>query len=734
MFQRFPMRLGRGLPAAVLAAILCAAMLQSLPAGAGELEKVGTSANLVPADAAFYSASLRLGEQIDAVCKSNAVARLKSLPYVQMGLALYDMQAADPNTVPGQIQAALDDPEVRKLLALGRDMFSDEVFVYGGAGFVDVLDLMQQVGASMNVAPTLVDLDERGPEGVEQIQARLLMATLCDHLDLLKAPDFVAGFKLKDAAAAREQIGRLEKLLQAAIDSEPDLAPLVGRVKRETVAGHEYLTLRLDGSMVPWDEVPIDELKRAEPKPGDAEKLVGHLKKMTLVVALGVRDDWLLLCVGASTDALAGLGRGPRLVDRPELKPLERFADRRLTSIAYVSEALAVRAGDNARQIDQMLAMLDQALPQAELTEDQERRIRRDAAALAEDVKRAMPKPGAMMSFSFLSGQGYEGYRYDWSEQPGLDGSKPLGILAHLGGNPILALAGRGKSSPEDYDLLVKWLGVAYGYFEEFAVPTMDADDREKFDEFKKAAAPLVRRLGTVTREMLIPSLEDGQVALVVDAKLKSGRFAESLPPTPEPMPMLEPALVLGLSDSAKFVAALGEYLSIANSLIDAVRRIEGSDVPEDFRIPEPKMTETPQGTLYTYALPREWGVDRQIAPNLGVGKSAAAFSLSHDHTKRLLEERTLAVGGVLAVERARAAAWLLDFAGLIDAAAPWADLAVQAITEQMDDTTQAAAVRQHVHAVVEVLKVLRAVTGESYFEDGAMVTHSIIEIRDLEQ
>jgi hypothetical protein len=50
--------------------------------------KYGNSLDLVPADAAFYSASLRLREQFDIITKSNAWAKLKNLPSVQMAWQL----------------------------------------------------------------------------------------------------------------------------------------------------------------------------------------------------------------------------------------------------------------------------------------------------------------------------------------------------------------------------------------------------------------------------------------------------------------------------------------------------------------------------------------------------------------------------------------------------------------------------------------------------------------------
>ena len=95
--------------------------------------------------------------------------------------------------------------------------------------------------------------------------------------------------------------------------------------------------------MVPWDEAPIGQLRAMEASPGDVDKVMARLKKLTVVVSLGLRDDYLLLAVGSSTDCLARLGKGKLLAGRNEFKPLEKFAGKELTSISYVSRALVAK-------------------------------------------------------------------------------------------------------------------------------------------------------------------------------------------------------------------------------------------------------------------------------------------------------------------------------------------------------------------------------------------------------
>jgi hypothetical protein len=702
------------------------------PAAAGDLDKLDTSLKLIPEDAAFYSSMLRNREQVEAIANSRAWAKLKGMPIIQMGLALYNLQAASPDSVPGKVQAALEQPEVRKLLDLAADMASQDVFVCGDASCIQCVELLQQVIGAMRYGPLVLQLSGKSRElGGNKVQAMVLLAALSENLKLIKVPNMVIGFRLGNPAAAKEELSKLENLATAVLQSQPQVQ---GRFQRSKIGDHEYLTLSLDGQMIPWDELPVEELRELEGKQGDADKVLARLKQLKLTIALGVRDDYLLLAIGSSTDCLARLGNGKRLLDRPELEPLAKHAERRLSSVGYFSKAMAARLTSSKRDVDDLLSTIHELLPLAGLSAAQEAKIRKDAAALAEDLKDLIPEAGALLAFSFLTERGIEGYQYRWGDHPRLDGSKPLRLLEHVGGNPVLALVGRGKVSPRDYDLLSKWVKIAYGYFEEFALPEMPPVDRRKFEKLMTSVRPLMARLDKANREMLIPALADGQAGLVLDTKLRSTQFLQALPASEQPLPMIEPALVVGVSDAALLRKACQEYHAALNGLLDALRQIEGVDIPKDLKLPEVQVTTTSSGTIYGYPLPQQWGVDEKIVPNGGVSETVAVCSLSREHTQRLLSATPLSVGGVLAdTSRPLAGACVFDWAGLVDAVTPWIDLAVQRITkEQPGVDAQAGGITAQVHTLLEVLQVCRTITAETYFEDQALVSHSLLEIRDV--
>ncbi|MGQ9574882.1 MAG: hypothetical protein ACUVUC_06155 [Thermoguttaceae bacterium] len=744
--KRDPAR--RLLPAIVLAAGLLLAGRGPKPACAGPLDKLDTSIQWLPADAAMYSCSLRLGEQVQIVAKSRAWASLKALPAVQKALQALDkaMEAKGPGQM---LKTFWENPEVKKTLSLLGDMFSQEVFVYADPAVIDLLELLQQVGNAQNFGQmAALATGQFAPQEVARTQFELMLATLAERIELLKVPNIIVGFRVKDRQLAEEQLNKLEGFVNLAALALPQIA---ARIKRQKAGDGQYLTLTLDGGMIPWELVPLDSLREFETSPGDVEKIVTRVKQLKKVIAVGLRKDYVLLAVGPSMEGLARLGQGPALVDLPEMKRLEKFAGERICSIEFTSKGLAERMGTTAGDIDRFVQIVENILDQTDLPADRKQRIRKDAHELAGDLKRLVPKIGAKLAVDYLTDRGIEGYSYTWGEHAPQASAQPLGLLSHLGGRPILAMVGRGRLAVEDYDLLVKWLKKPHEYFEQFALPQMGFEERQQYNRAVEALRPLVSRFHAATRTKLIPALADGQFALVVDARLTSRRFHEQWPETEKPMPMAEPAVVAGVSNADLLRQAAAEY----RQLLHATFEVIGKLAPEEpgisgIRIPEPEQTKTAAGTIWFYRAPRHWGLDPQIVLSLGLSDKVAVISASNQHTQRLLTATPLEAGGVLSdPDRPRAGAIVFDWAGLVDAATPWIELGVTelvknepAVAEFFGAGAPAAeqpaksplpAVLDQVRTVLGALKTLRTITLESYVEEGLLINHTLLEIRDID-
>ena len=83
--------------------------------------------------------------------------------------------------------------------------------------------------------------------------------------------------------------------------------------------------------------------------------------------------------------------------------------------------------------------------------------------------------------------------------------------------------------------------------------------------------------------------------------------------------------------------------------------------------------------------------------------------------------------------DRPLAAAVWFHWAALVDAATPWVDFAIeQTAAAKGVSEDQQKAIAEQVHTGLEVLKVLRSITSESYLEDDVLVNHTLTEIRDV--
>jgi hypothetical protein len=308
-----------------------------------------------------------------------------------------------------------------------------------------------------------------------------------------------------------------------------------------------------------------------------------------------------------------------------------------------------------------------------------------------------------------------------------------LTLLNHVGGNPLFFAVGRTKYSPEEWPKVVRWITVTHAYVEEFGVPTLQPKDRKEYEAFMTEARPLFARLNETVEKQLLPALADGQAGLVIDARLKSKQWFEAMPPAEKPLPMLEPALLFGVSDAPQLVKACGEVRTTANLILAAVKKTS-KDVSKDLEIPAPEMQRLERGTGYFYRLPTSAKIDHQITLNAGVSDKLAVLSLSQRHTERLLKPTPLPWSGPLADwKRPLSGASSLNWVGLCDFAEAWTNELVRqnsmrappGAQEMMKENLKTFA------TVIEVLKCLKSINTVVYVENDATVTHTETHIVD---
>jgi hypothetical protein len=668
----------------------------SLPANsrADDL-RTETSLGMVPVDAAFYASQMRMREQLDAFAASRFVGRIAELagqPHAMvdstqkwLDLVLAQMAAAaeaDPSAA--EFNEWLKAPENKELLDTVIDSLSNETFVYGGDGYTKWLQVYSEFNRR-SVVEMRRAVEERGAEidlseGDFYGQIDLERAIPWEQVSSLELPETVIGFRVSDPARARRQFARLKPLVPLLEAQVPELA---GRVKTVKIGDDELISIDLDGSLVDWEA--LKEQAKAEAEGGEVDpkleaigdRFIEILKTKKMNISFGVLGDYLLVSVAARGKHLESLGEGKSLLDQPDLAGMiKRASQGKLVAASYTANDFVRAGGDGKALLDQYLAMAEMWLVQADEIDDMMKlRLKRDARELATDLERLMPKPGGGARFVLWTERGYEGWLQSWQENLTYDAAQPLTITEHADGDPLVLLASRARYAPENYELLVKWIKKGDAYVNDFAI--QDVEGRANYDKFKTEAGPFFARANKLISEMLLPALRDGQAALVIDAKLKSK--LHPLVPTEEPLPVLQMALVWGVSDAALLTKAFVEGAGLVNSIAAKLHEIEPEQVPE-WTLPRPQVSEVEGATLYSYPLPPEAGIDPQIAPVAAVSATVALATLSHDQAIRLLKARPLAVDGPLAQHAGKnaASASYVNFAGIVDALQPWIELAIR--------------------------------------------------------
>jgi hypothetical protein len=716
-----------------------AAALLPLPASRGaDLDKVAPSLQWIPEDAATYSVMLRNREQIEILLKSKAWAKFKELPFVQSLWSKAKEQLEQSDGPVAEARKFFEEPENRQLLDLLADMASDEIFFYGGPSSADFSVLMARYQNQVQIQQMILALKQIGQEqNQEHMQAKAYLDALVTMQDRIKVPDVVVGFRVKDTARAEAQLRRLETLLKDQIAQQ---APqLKDRFQRAQVGKASFLTLNLDGKLIPWDELPLKDL---EEKPGQYDALVKKLTQLKVTIGLGVQNQYVLLSLGASLDPVKRLFESgketKRLASRPEFEPLAKHLDKRITNISYMSKAISAAYSTSAYDPQNLLKTVQEAFPQANLPERQRTQIKKDMEELAKDLKKLTPEPGAMLQVAYLTSQGSESYTYYGMGKPAASPpSKPLTLLHHIGGHPLLASVRHARSSLEDYQLMVKWLKVINRYVEDLLVPHLEAEQKELYEKVTKAAYPLLQKLDEVNTKMLWPALANGQGAFVLDGKLTSKQWLKMLPPSEKPLPMLEPALVLSVNDAALLRKAMTEYRNLANQALAKGREIFGEEFPE-LQIPAPETKKGKAGELFFYSLPEAVPLDPQIKITLGLNPKVAVIAISQSHTDRLLADTPpqIHAGPLADMKRPLESVVYADWAGLITVISPWVEMGMQTVEPFVRIAVGEAAGKEDLATQTRnffnILKVFRHTTSATYFENGRWVTHSESIIKDL--
>jgi len=680
-----------------------------------------SSLSVVPADAAFYSASLRMEEQWNILKKSNAGKKIMQNALVQMGLGQAQMMwnsGGDANIQ--MMKDMLADPQNQKLIALLQEAISKEFFLYADDGVAAQLALLNQLNMSMNS----IQIEAAQSDNPEEVMASRVIELLLDNADTLQVPDMVMGFKVSDGEGVASQLDRLEEILTQVYRSD---APMLSdRFKRESLDGGDFLTLRLDGSLIPWEEIPLDDF------PGDREQLntlVDKVKEMTLVVMLGYRDGYLMFSVGDTSEHIEQFGKGETLADRAETQKMRQHLAKPIVSIGYVSESFMKNINNVQGQLESVKSMIDSLVEMAGFPDELKEKIAAEGATILDDFSGIVPEAGSQFGYQMLVEDGFEGYSFSWGNAV-FDDSAPLTLTGQLGGNPILGIVSRGKQAPESYSNFADTFERVGKLVDEVVEFQLNDDEQAQYERVRDQLLPLLDKLVATTKENLQPALASNETAFVFDGKVKSAQLQNTMPLATNLLPIPELGIAMKVTDADKLRKGVGDYFDVAKGVLETFKVLEPNELGE-LKIPSPLVTDEQWGKIYQFALPPELGIDDQLAPNAGLSKHLAVVSLAPQTTARLMLEQPLQSEGYrVDVKRPAGAIAYFNFPGLVDLIEPWVNYGVEL---GIDDAFTSGMVKAQVSDWTAILRCFRGGMSVTYVDDDdVQVTHSHVLFQDL--
>ena len=114
------------------------------------------------------------------------------------------------------------------------------------------------------------------------------------------------------------------------------------------------------------------------------------------------------MALGPSTEVLTRLGGPAPLGSREELAPLAKYADRRITSVAYSSKRFNEHFSPKKDDIEQLASLVKSMLPALPAPAKLREELSKTTDELADDLKSLVTEIGATTSVGFFTKTGME--------------------------------------------------------------------------------------------------------------------------------------------------------------------------------------------------------------------------------------------------------------------------------------------------------------------------------------
>lgn len=638
-----------------------------------------TALAIAPQDSAFFMTSLGMKRSWEQFMQGRFVSSLRQVAYVRALEQEIADQWANPQGQMQQVKATLQNPSVRDLLRLGADMLSQEFFVYGDGDWCETIEGLIQFQTEM-----MTTLQE-DPEAIATFFNELTR----EDIDAIRIPTTVMGFRLSEDGNARSQLDQLEGLLRIGGGQVEELKPFLEKLKRRDLKDGQTLTISLDTSLIPLEQVGEDERETVA-------KVVELFEGRNLSLTVGVKANMLLLAFGEGTDLLEGLGApaGERLLDHKSMETLKQAELKELRSVMYASESWRqsqwkANFGNYFKNLSMQLGVaLESAADEIPDVEQWQEDIEEGAQWLDDKLLEMAPLYGDMLAWSRSIPGGMEGFTYDWSKNVFLENSNPLRILQHTGAKPLMILGMKQAEIPALMEICDYVLEHTPEHARRF-IQSAEQDEEERALALKvfDRAWPLVEQAAEILRDQIGPALSKRETVFSMAAGWTTRDLGNSLPAADEPLSLPELAIACRLTDREQFIEGCVELYEVFDRAVELIRELEPDSVPANYTIPRPIEETIGEATSYSYAELSEAVGLEGFNPQVIVSDKAIVIGYSDRQVRDMIDAKPLTTRPAwLTDETPVAAVTYVDYAGIFAAARSWIQYGMALNDVPMDD------------------------------------------------
>jgi len=633
----------------------------------------------VPLQCDYYEAHFALRSQWDRLSQSEWSSQLQSTEIWRKFRDALLVEWGDRKGELRQVRSTLQNPIVKDVIAFGIDLLSQDVFLFADNHLSKTIDQLTIIQSKANLL------------GSDQVSNETKAEIVYEWIDQIapnvQFPTLVLGARFSDAEKATAKVDEIEGLIRLGLGRNPDLQPVLRALKRIEDARGSRLLWSIQGSMLPWDSFPTNEIVDREAM----NDLREAFEDKHLSLSIGTLDGFFVVLISGESNVNDLFGRQETLIEHQNLVEVRKHlqddvsaasAAHPLTHLKFISDELA--RSQQMASLDGFFSKLAKtalqpAIDSLEKSSDLREwwtSVHDDAPWLDSQIGSHVPHMRGSTTWTFLNGDGWETQGLDRTQTVVLDGSRPLAGLDRLGDQPLIALSIRLADHPEYFATARQILKRLKNRLEGLS----KVDPREipepqvlRSVQVVLQSWPMLRELADIWEEDFLPSLNGEYTFVMHFGGLVSMQWHPNIPPSNQPLPIPEFALAAGIRDESKWMAGARRLRDwIQQTLIQLP--MDG-DTRDSILAQFPKRIPLSSASYQTFGIPipDTCPAPKSMMPRVTLGSGWAIASYSDDQSNTMNHDEAL-TKGLFAIDPKQplASAALIDLGGIVANLRPW--------------------------------------------------------------